>query len=179
LIDDDPGEARRALSSIETASRSALTELRGVLSRIREPARCDEPAEPSLADVPDLVDGIRHDGLMVEYRVSGAAQDYPPLLQTTVYRIVQEALTNIVKHAHTDRAVVEIRHTPVELAASITDDGPPEGASAELDASGSGVGLAGMRERVSLFGGRFEAGPRPAGGFAVTVGFPIVADRYV
>ncbi|MGW4774915.1 sensor histidine kinase [Nocardia sp. NPDC004278] len=178
LIDENPSETRRALSAIETASRSALTELRAVLSQIREPGQRDEPAEPGLAEVADLVDGLRHDGLMVEYQVLGTSVDYPALLQTTVYRIVQEALTNVVKHARTDRAYIEIRHVPGELAVSITDDGPRAAMPAEIDSSGSGLGLEGMRQRVSLFGGRFESGPRAAGGFAVTASFPIDRDHH-
>lgn len=178
LIDENPGEVRRALSTIETASRAALTELRDVLSQIREPGHA-EPAEPALAEVPELVDRMRHDGLMLEYRVLGAAADYPLLLQTTVYRIVQEALTNIVKHAHADHAVVEIRHTSAELAASITDNGSTAGTDDGIGSSGSGLGVAGMRERVALFGGRFDAGPLDDGGFAVTASFPIDAERRV
>lgn len=179
LLDENPDEARRALSTIETASRSGLTELRAVLLQIREPGLRAEPAEPCLAEVADLVDGLRHDGLMVEYRVAGVAMDYPPVLQTTVYRIVQEALTNVVKHANTGHAVVEIRHAPTELTVSITDDGSPSEAPAVIDSSGSGLGLPGMRERVSLFGGGFEAGPRPEGGFAVAASFPIDVERHV
>ncbi|MFI6041526.1 sensor histidine kinase [Nocardia sp. NPDC051321] len=176
LLDEQPGEARQALGAIETASRSALNELRRVLAQIREPG-C-EPAsdEPGLAEITDLVDGLHHDGLVVEYHVTGEPVAYPALLQTTVYRIVQEALTNVVKHAHTARARIEIRHAPHELAVSVTDDGPVAGSPEPLDASGSGLGLVGMRERVSLFGGRFEAGPRPEGGFAVDAYFPIDED---
>ncbi|KZM73415.1 hypothetical protein AWN90_32765 [Nocardia terpenica] len=178
LLEENPGEVRRALGTIETASRSALTQLRSVLSQIREPGQRDEPAEPGLAEVAELVDGLRHDGLMVEYRVLGTPADCPALLQTTVYRIVQEALTNVVKHARTDRARVEIRHTPGEVTAVITDDGPSAAAPAGIDVGGSGLGLEGMRERVSLFGGRFEAGPRAAGGFAVTASLPIDRDHH-
>ncbi|NNH75425.1 sensor histidine kinase [Nocardia uniformis] len=181
LIDEQPGEARRALSAIETASRSALNELRAVLAQIREPGRPDELGEPGLADIADLVDGLRRHGLVVEYHVVGTALGYPALLQTTVYRIVQEALTNVVKHAHTDRARVEIRHAPHELTASITDDGPTAtaGLPAAIADTGSGLGLAGMRERVSLFGGRLDAGPRPEGGFAVTASFPVDGEHHV
>ncbi len=182
LVDEQPGEARRALSTIETASRSALNELRAVLAQIREPRQPDEPSEPGLAEIDDLVDGLRHNGLVVENHVVGAAFGYPALLQTTVYRIVQEALTNVVKHAHTNRARVEIRHAPHELTASITDDGPAPGTagrSTGIADSGSGLGLAGMRERVSLFGGRLDAGPRPEGGFGVTASFPIDREHHV
>ncbi len=178
LIDENPGEVRQALSTIETASRSALTELRAVLARIREPAQSDEPLEPGLDAIPALVDGLRHDGLTVELRVSGTPVACPPLLQTTVYRIVQEALTNVVKHAHTNRAHVQMRYTETELIISILDDGPGTEAASDPNTSGSGMGLAGIRERVSLFGGRFEAGPRAAGGFAVLAAFPIEASRH-
>ncbi|WP_433654311.1 sensor histidine kinase [Nocardia sp. CA-128927] len=178
LIDEQPGEARQALGAIETASRSALNELRRVLAQTREPGQQPEPGEPGLAEIPGLVDGLRHDGLVVEYQVTGQPADYSALLQTTVYRIVQEALTNVVKHAHTARARIEIRHAPHELVVSVTDDGPAAEDSG-LDGTGSGLGLIGMRERVSLFGGRFEAGPRPEGGFAVAAYFPIDEDHDV
>ncbi|WP_227997832.1 sensor histidine kinase [Nocardia australiensis] len=175
VLDEQPGEARRALSAIETASRSALDELRRVLAQIREPGQRYEPGEPGLAEVADLVDGLRHDGLVVEYRVIGAPATYPSLLQTTVYRIVQEALTNVVKHANTAHARVEIRHTVSELSVSVVDDGPAsrDGRPTAVAGGGSGLGLIGMRERVSLFGGRLEAQPRPEGGFAVIANFPI------
>ncbi|WP_082876133.1 sensor histidine kinase [Nocardia pseudobrasiliensis] len=179
LIDENPAEVRQALSTIETASRSALTELRAVLSRIREPAQSDEPLEPGLDAIPALVDGLRHDGLVVELRVSGTPVTCPALLQTTIYRIVQESLTNVVKHAHTNRARVEMRWADTELTVSILDDGPDAEAAPDTGASGSGMGLAGIRERVSLFGGRFEAGPRVAGGFAVIVDVPIEASHHV
>lgn len=173
VLDEQPGEARAALGAIETASRSALGELRRVLAQIRESGAEPEPRDPGLAEIAGLIDGLRHDGLEVAYQVVGAPVEYPPLLRTTAYRIVQEALTNVVKHAHTDRAWVEIRHAPTELRVSITDAGPVPGRAAEPESSGSGLGLLGMRERVSLFGGRLEAGPRPDGGFAVTAIFPL------
>lgn len=178
LLDEQPGEARQALSTIETASRSALNELRRVLAQIRESGPSRETGEPGLAEIAELVDGMRHDGLVVEYRVVGEPVGYPALLQTTVYRIAQEALTNVVKHAHTARAQVEVRHAPNELTVSIVDDGPAaqHAGWSDIDDSGSGLGLVGMHERVALFGGRFEAGPRPEGGFAVVAGFPIGAD---
>lgn len=179
LLDEQPGEARQALGAIETASRSALNELRRVLAQIREPGCQPTSDEPGLVEIADLVDGLDHDGLVVEYHVIGEPVAYPALLQTTVYRIVQEALTNVVKHAHTARARIEIRHSPHELAVSITDDGPVAEGAEPPDGSGSGLGLLGMRERVSLFGGRFEAGPRPEGGFAVAAYFPIDADHDV
>ncbi|CAM4084945.1 sensor histidine kinase [Nocardia ninae] len=180
LIDQQPGEAREALSTIETASRSALRELRRVLAQIREPGPPDEPGEPGLAEIATLVDGLRHNGLTVEYDVAGAPVPYPALLETTVYRIVQEALTNVVKHAQTDRARIEIRHAPRELTVSIADDGPvTHPAGQPVDSEGSGLGLVGMQERVSLFGGRLDAGPRPEGGFAVTARFPLETDDHV
>ncbi|WP_069162734.1 sensor histidine kinase [Nocardia altamirensis] len=177
LIDEQPGEAREALSTIETASRSALRELRQVLAQIREPGQPDESDEPGLAEIDALVAGLRHDGLSVEYRVVGAPADYPALLQTTAYRIVQEALTNVVKHANTDRAQVEIRHAAHELTVFIADDGPVRHHDGP-ESSGSGLGLVGMRERASLFGGRLDAGPRPEGGFAVTAYFPLDEDHH-
>ncbi len=176
VLDERPGEARAALGAIETASRSALNELRRVLAQIRECGPDPETEDPGLAEIANLVQGLRHEGLDVAYQVVGAPVDAPALLQTTAYRIVQEALTNVVKHAHTDRAWVEIRHAPTELQVSVTDAGPAAGRAAEADGSGSGLGLLGMRERVSLFGGRLDAGPRAEGGFAVRASLPLPRD---
>ncbi|WP_330181213.1 sensor histidine kinase [Nocardia sp. NBC_01503] len=173
LLDEQPDEARRALSAIEKASRSGLTELRQVLAQLREPGQYAGADEPGLAEITDLVDALRRDGPSVDYRVMGEPADYPPLLQSTVYRIAQEALTNIVKHARATHATVEIRYTPGELALVITDSGPAAHPAESPVGTGSGLGLIGMRERVSLFGGHFEAGTRPDGGFTVSAAFPL------
>ena len=172
LINEQPEEAGRALHAIETASRSALTELRQVLSQVRVPGPLRVGDEPGMADVEELVDGLRHSGLTLDYRVDGDATRYPAILETSAYRIVQEALTNVVKHAHAQRAWIGIRHESGELVVSVIDDGTTAAAAAQLE-DVAGLGLAGMRERVALFDGRLEAGPNPDGGFTVRACFPI------
>lgn len=177
LLDEQPDEARRALSAIEDASRSGLTELRQVLAQLREPQQREEPGEPGLTEINGLVDDLRHSVAIVDYRVIGQPRDYPALLETTAYRIVQEALTNIVKHSRTAHAELEIRHTPTELTITVADDGPAAPPTGN-PSTGSGLGLIGMRERVSLFGGHFDSGPRPQGGFAITATFPVDNDPH-
>ncbi|MFF2549835.1 sensor histidine kinase [Nocardia sp. NPDC058058] len=169
LLDEQPDEARRALTAIEHASRSGVTELRRVLAQMREPGPREEPGEPGLAEIAGLVDNLRQSVAIVDFHILGTPRSYPALLETTAYRIVQEALTNIVKHSRATHAAIEIRHTPVELAITVLDSGP----AAAADSTGSGLGLIGMHERVSLFGGHFDSGPRPEGGFAITATFPV------
>lgn len=184
LIDTDAVEARTALGAIETASRTALGELRAVLRSTRDaPATTpdDDPVEgPALARLDRLVDTSRGAGLTVSIQVSGTARHYAPMLETSAYRVVQEALTNVVKHAPASRVRIEIGHNRGQLMLSVVNDSPgPRPAPSAGPGSdgpgpqlGSGFGLAGMRERLELFDGTLEAGPRPDGGFAVLARFP-------
>ncbi|WP_280263857.1 sensor histidine kinase [Nocardia wallacei] len=157
LIDEQPGAARAALSTIETASRSALDELRRVLAQIREPGPPPDTDDPGLPEIADLADGMRHQGLKVEYQIVGQPADYPPLLQTTAYRIVQEALTNVVKHARTDRARIEIRHAPQELIVSVVDDGPRRQVAGDTEGAGGIAGSGNMARTGGIAEGRNTA----------------------
>ncbi|MEV6770057.1 sensor histidine kinase [Nocardia sp. NPDC051030] len=170
VADEQPDEAKRALAAIETASREGLGELRRVLNQLRDDVPQQDQSEPTLEAVAQLVAETRHPGLAIDYRASGPVAAYPALLETSAYRIVQEALTNIVKHSHASHGWVEVRHAAEELTISVYDDG--RGGPASPDA-GQGLGLLGMRERVSLFGGTLEAGPRAEGGFGVVARIPI------
>ncbi|MFZ0388139.1 MAG: histidine kinase [Solirubrobacteraceae bacterium] len=170
LVDSQPHEAHQALSAIETASRSALNELRQVLRQIREASPQTGPVEPALSNLGALVDGMRHGGFAPDYRVTGNTRRYNPALETSVYRVVQEALTNIVKHARASHVWVEVHHGRHQLQICVLDDGRPD----PPNIGGSGLGLIGMRERVALFDGTLEAGLRPGGGFAVVATFPTV-----
>jgi signal transduction histidine kinase len=173
LLDEQPGEARVALSAIETASRSALDELRHLLRQIRDPAAGEETATPVLGDLPGLVGRLRESGLDVSYRCTGQPGAYGMALELSGYRIAQEALTNVAKHAPAARAWLEVAHGPSELTITVTDDGPgpPEPA-----ARSAGLGIVGMRERAAMLDGQLTAQATPGGGFAVVARLP-VADR--
>jgi signal transduction histidine kinase len=173
LLDEQPGEARAALSAIETASRSALDELRHLLRQIRDPAAGDETATPVLGDLPGLVGRLRESGLDLSYQCTGQPGAYSMALELSAYRIAQEALTNVAKHAPAARAWLEVAHGPSELTITVTDGGPgpPEPA-----ARSAGLGIVGMRERAAMLDGQLTAQARPGGGFAVVARLP-VADR--
>jgi len=173
ILDRDPSGARSALEQIEQTGRTALGEMRQVLSVIRtDPAESWRPA-PGLAGLDELVDELGKTGLMVTLSRSGTIEQHPlPVtIDMTAYRIVQESLTNVLKHGGRGaRASVDIQRTESSLDLAITDDG--RGAAA---AERGGHGLRGMQERVEVFGGDFSAGPARGGGFAVKVSLPIEA----
>jgi signal transduction histidine kinase len=190
VMDTQPEEARHALAAIEATSRSALTEMRrllGVLRQDGEPAGSLVPA-PGLADLAPLVAQVGEAGVRVWIQVDGERGPVPPGVDLSAYRIVQEALTNVIKHAAAATACVKVSYEKGSVALEITDDGPgrkdgrggagpdrPDGPRTEAVTSpfSTGHGIIGMRERVAVFGGEFAAGPRPAGGFRVFARLPI------
>jgi signal transduction histidine kinase len=167
-----PDEAAKALAAIETTSRAALREMRALLGVLREETpeeTADEfLATPGLADLALLAERTGRAGLRVELRFTGEPWDLPPAMDLAGYRIAQEALTNVVKHAGTDQARVQIVYGRGEVEIEVTDDGVGRGAAVVT----GGHGLVGMRERVALYGGEFAAGPRPLGGFRVWARLP-------
>jgi signal transduction histidine kinase len=169
VIDSQPEEARNALGVIEDTSRETLGALRRKLGSLRrtDPALDDEPA-PGLADLDRLTESSRAAGLRVEVRAIGDRQPLPPDVDLSAYRIIQEAVTNVARHAGIERCEVFVVQHPERLRIDVLDDG-------KGGAPGPGYGIAGMRERVSLLGGEFAAGPRPEGGFRVTADIPIPA----
>ena len=169
VLAEQPGHAGAALSAIETASRSALDELRALLRQIRDPEDADESSAPTLSDLPALVDRLSRAGLDVSYHSAGPPRSYGTVLELSAYRIAQEALTNVTKHASGARTRVEIDHGANELTVTVTDDGGP---GPLRPAVGGGLGIPGMRERAELLGGALTAGPGPAGGFTVTARLP-------
>jgi len=175
VLAEQPDQAGAALSAIETASRSALDELRKLLRQIRDPDDADEAAAPTLSDLPALIGRLRRAGLDVSCRSTGQPQAYGTAVELSAYRITQEALTNVAKHAGRARAQVEIGQAADELTITVTDDGggPDPGRSA---ASG-GLGIPGMRERAELLGGTLTAGPAPGRGFAVVARLPAAGRR--
>jgi signal transduction histidine kinase len=176
----DPEQAHDAISAIESTGRQALAEMRrlvGVLRRGDEPTSLDP--QPQLADVGALVEQTREAGLPVALEVEGAPRPLPAGVDLSAYRIVQEALTNIRKHAGPASARVRVRYDPRSLEVEVVDDGRGaawrDGAPAGGADGNGGHGLIGMRERVALFGGQLEVGPQPAGGFRVAARLPLEA----
>jgi signal transduction histidine kinase len=172
VFDNDPASARNALASIESTGRAALTELRRLLAVVRNEGSRELGPQPGLGLVDDLVTQVRHAGLDVQLTIEGDRRELPAALDLSAYRIVQEALTNTLKHASARRAWVDIRYTPSEVEVRVRDDGVRD-----VVTNGDGRGLVGMRERVDLFGGDFEAGPSAAGGFVVRARLPTGAGE--
>ena len=163
------GSTSEVLRAIEGTGRSALTEMRRLVGMLRDEGRDPLAPQPSLDDLSRLVAQLRSAGLPVELAVEGEKRRLPVGIELSAYRIVQESLTNCLKHAGEARATVRVRYDADALDLEITDTG----AGSEAHESGSGHGLVGMRERVALCGGRFDASRRPGGGFAVRVQLPI------
>ncbi|WP_242453914.1 sensor histidine kinase [Bailinhaonella thermotolerans] len=167
----DPATAAEA-ELIRATGKEALTQLRAVLEvlgpRDGEPHR----PQPTLADLEDLLEQSRAAGVRLERRDEGPGGDLPVMVQHAAYRVVQEALTNIHKHAGPVRARVALRRLPAALEVTVTNAPPPPGRPGPGAGFGAGTGLVGLRERVALLGGEFAAGPMPGGGFTVQARFP-------
>jgi signal transduction histidine kinase len=174
-----PEEAAKALAAIEATSRAALIELRrllGVLRQEGEP-QGDLAPVPGLADLDGLLAEVAKAGLGVRLRVEGTPAPLPAGVDLSAYRIVQEALTNVVKHAGPARAQVTIGYRDQAVTVEVTDDGRGAVTLASDGRARVGHGLIGMRERVAVFGGDLETGPRPGGGFRVAARLPFAADQ--
>ncbi|WP_217923704.1 sensor histidine kinase [Miltoncostaea oceani] len=174
MLDTDPERARRPLGAVQDTGRGALTELRRMLGVLREMAD-EDPAlapQPGLAELDALVGQVRAAGLPVEVSVAGDPRPLPPGIDLSAYRIVQEGLTNALKHAGPARAHVALEYGPRELRLEVSDDGRGHDPSDD----GLGHGLLGMRERVACYGGDLQAGPRDdAAGFALRARLPLDA----
>jgi signal transduction histidine kinase len=193
-----PAQATTALGQIESTGRQALVEMRRLLGLLRDGDHEDAAAltpQPGLAHLESLAEAAREAGLPVEVEVEGEPRPLPAGVDLSAYRIVQEALTNSLKHAGPARARVRVRYGREALEVQVSDDGagrpaPPRGdaglamvrlrpggllevTSPEVPAAGGGNGLIGMRERVALFGGSLEAGPSPGGGYRVAARLPL------
>ncbi|MFF0866548.1 sensor histidine kinase [Nonomuraea sp. NPDC003560] len=198
VIDSRPDQARQALGAIEAAGRQTLQGLRHMLGVLREPPAAGEPetwAGPGsetgsgsgsgsglglpagLADLDRLAATTTAAGLHVDVRRRGTPRELPPAVDRCAFRIVQESLTNVVRHAGARHCQVVLDYAPGELRVDITDDGrgtASTGAgSTGAGSTGGGYGIAGMRERAALLDGRLSAGPRPQGGFRVTAALPL------
>jgi signal transduction histidine kinase len=164
VLDKDPARAAECATLIRTVAREALTELGRLVDTSQAP-------EPGLRKVADLAQRARDGGLPVDLTIEGDERDLPAGVDLAAFRIVQEALANTSKHAGQARASITVRYTPRELDIQIDDDG--RGRTAPRTRNGTGHGLVGMRERVALYGGTFDAGPRDEGGFQVHARLPI------
>jgi signal transduction histidine kinase len=174
LASKRPEEANAALESIETIGRTAQEELRVVLGLLRDGDSGGAPLAPAprLIDVKDLVDTVRASGTPVELRMPGTDCRLSPSLELSVYRVVQEALTNVVKHASGAQVTVEISVSGEKIRLDVCDDGGTEGGEARPADLGAGHGIVGMRERISAFGGWLTAEP-DGDGFRVTAEVPM------
>jgi signal transduction histidine kinase len=174
VFDRSPEQVREALRSIESTGRQALSEIRRVLDVVR-PDDVDGRElgpQPGLSRLEELISQVRTTGLRILVRVQGARFELPGGVDLSAYRIVQEALTNSLKHGRgVSEATVVLHYLPGEFLVEVCDDGQ-EG-SADAGSPATGRGLIGMRERVSLYGGDLVAGPRSGGGFGVRARFPI------
>lgn len=170
VLDKDPAEARRSLVAIRKTSRESLQELRAMLGVLRSPDDAPElPLAPAggLARLSDLVGPLEDAGLSVTVALEGETGDLPAVVDASAYRIVQEALTNVLRHAGKASVTVAVRREDDTLAIEVTNEGTLTAPAEE------GHGIAGMRERATALGGTFEAGPRAEGGWRVAARLPV------
>jgi signal transduction histidine kinase len=171
LLRDDQEREREALQSVEETGRAALTEMRRLVGVLRRSD--DEPAlvpQPGLEHVTKLVQRACEAGLPTELHIEGETTDLPQGVDLTAYRLIQEGLTNALKHAQATRADVVIRYDDATIELVVRDDGTGDG-----NGDGGGHGLLGMRERVAVVGGELHAGPHPDGGFELRARLPVSA----
>jgi signal transduction histidine kinase len=175
VIDDDPEQAKSALRMIREQSRAAMAELKATVGLLRAGAT-DAPRSPApgLAELEALVQTAAGAGVEIEVSVAGGARPLPAAIDLTAYRILQESLTNVVRHAHASTARVLVRYDPDALVVQVDDDG--RGAAQTANGAGR-YGLIGMRERAAAVGGTLETGQRPGGGFRVHAELPTGGDR--
>ncbi|MCZ2860867.1 sensor histidine kinase [Blastococcus sp. VKM Ac-2987] len=169
LLSDRPEQARRSLATLRASGRDAMTELRATIAVLRsgdeEPTR---QSVPGLAQLDALVRGVRQAGLPVELEFRGERRKLPAAVELTVYRIVQEALTNVIRHARASRAAVCVDVAPTAVEVTVEDDG-----AGRPEALHQGSGLLGLGERARALGGALSAGNRPGGGFRVRATLPV------
>jgi signal transduction histidine kinase len=170
LMDTQPEQARAALSAIKSASKAALEELRTMLTTLRQDDAPRSPA-PGLDRLPELIELTRAAGLPVEVETAGKAPPLPAAVQLAAYRIIQESLTNVARHAGPARVTVRVTYGDAGICVEVDDDGKaPANRIATIE---SGSGITGMRERAAALGGELSAGFRQAGGFRVSARLPI------
>ena len=172
LLLPEQDRERQALLSVEETGRQALAEMRRLVGIMRDEEELPALApQPGLGTLPALVEQVRHSGLPVELSVEGEPVRLPAGVDLSAYRIVQEALTNTLKHAGPARAWVSVRYEDEDVEISVENDGSSDGAAEAV-----GHGLVGMRERVALCGGELRCGPRPGGGFTISARLPVAGS---
>ncbi len=170
MLTFDPSRVREPLLAIQQTGRRALTEMTRLVGMLREDGEeLGLDPQPGLEDVDALIENVRQAGLEIDYSIAGSPKPLSLGADLSGYRVVQEALTNTLKHSPDARAAVSLRYTEEALEIEVSDDGSDTPGSAP----GGGHGLAGLRERVAVFGGTFHAGPRPEGGFIVRARLPL------
>jgi signal transduction histidine kinase len=175
VLQSKPEFVRETLASIEATGRQALTDMErmlGMLGTTEVGGEAPGP-QPGIGDIEALAARVSAAGLPVEVSIEGQPVPLPASVDLSAYRIIQEALTNVLKHAGPAQASVEIRYGPDSLELVIVDNGHGAPSDAADNHAGGGRGLLGMRERVALFGGEIEAGPRPQGGYRVHAKLPL------
>jgi signal transduction histidine kinase len=201
VLDSSPGEAREALLAVEASGRTAMTELRHLLGLLapsgeghgdaaQVPASAATAAsppdmtltpQPGVARIPALLGRVRAAGVPVELSVEapgGMLRDLPPGVDLAAFRVVQEALTNVIKHVGQARTMVRLDYGPRDLLITVSDDGPPAASGPPVAPPGPGSGsggrgLIGLRERIAVYGGELDAGPRPGGGWRLAARIPL------
>jgi signal transduction histidine kinase len=176
----EPARARERIVDSEKASREALLEMRRMIGVLAYDGESDDALapQPGVAALPQLVAQVTAAGVAIDLEVEGSGRNVPAGLDLSTYRIVQEALTNTLKHAHATTAAVHIRYRPEAVEVEITDNGHPGSVLTTSPASdGSGRGLIGMQERAAIFGGSLECGPQSAGGWSVHAYLPIAVTE--
>jgi signal transduction histidine kinase len=176
VVDSDPAAAVEAAELIGRTGREALSELRYLFGPVRREDGEELGASPGLANLEHLASRAHRAGLTVALHVEGEPITLPPGADMAAYRVVQEALTNTLKHAHGARATVNVRYRPSDVVVEVVDDGG-RAAPSDRPPDGGGHGLVGMRERVALYGGNLDAGIQPTGGFAVRAQLPLQGVR--
>jgi signal transduction histidine kinase len=169
---EDSDAPRRALETIASTGRESLAEMRRLLGVLRDdPGTAELPPQPGLASLPTLIDRFNESGLDVRYAEEGTIRAMPSAVGVTAFRIVQEALTNVLHHAGPTRVDVHLEFGPAVLEVVVANE--PGSARPDSASASGGLGLLGMRERIGLLGGRMTAGPTPHGGFRVQVEIPV------
>jgi signal transduction histidine kinase len=171
LMDSQPEQARAALTAIKSASKEALEELRTMLTPLRGDDVAPRSPAPGLDRLPELIELTRAAGLAVEVEITGTAPPLPAAVELAAYRIIQESLTNVARHAGRVRVRVRVTYEDANVHVQIDDDGPAP--SPGVSAIGTGSGITGMRERATALGGYLSAGFRPGGGFRVSARLPV------
>ncbi len=177
VLQTTPDDSTKALLAIEETGRETLGELRRLLDVLSEESDpIDRAPQPDIGQLNHLIERVQAAGLPVQLEINGTPSPLSPGVSLTAYRIVQEALTNALKYAGQAATDVILTYSTDELKLEILDDGPVAVRSYNGQSGQSGHGLSGMKERIAVFGGLLEAGPRPGGGYAVRAWLPIGAD---